>query len=97
MQVRHFELFVAAGVDTREWLEVDVNIQRHAMETGTAPNPESYAGQLPAFNIDARRIGSSRRFNVVFGDQINDALFKCCHQSAHSNVGAANVNQRVDH
>lgn len=32
VQVGHLQFFVATGVDSCEWLEVDIDIERHAMK-----------------------------------------------------------------
>lgn len=96
-KVRHLESLVTTGIDARKRLEVGIDVECHAVKARAAPNPETHAGNLPASDVDARRVGARQRIDVAFSQQIDNALLERRHELAHADAGALEVDQRVDH
>ena len=38
-EIGHLQIVEPTGINSGKWLEVDVNIERHAVKTGASPDP----------------------------------------------------------
>lgn len=96
-QICDLQITEPTGVNAREWFEVDLNIQRHAVETGAAPHPESDTRDLAGIDINARRVFSSNGFDAKACDKIDNTLFKPGDEITHTQFRPLQVDQRVNH
>ena len=63
-QVGKLEIGVAARIDALERVEIDVNVQRHAVKTRSATDAQPDTRQLHAIDIYTRGIAATRGFNT---------------------------------
>jgi hypothetical protein len=96
-QIRQFKALKPARIDAGEWLEIDVDIQRHSMKAGSTPNPQADTRKLDIVDIHAGCVAAARGVNAVIGGEVDHALFESCDQVTNSKSGPAQVDQRIDH
>ena len=58
---------VAAGVDARKRLEINVDVQRHAVKTAAAAYAQTDARQFVVIDVDARRFRARSGFDIELG------------------------------
>ncbi len=91
-QVGNLEIGVAARIDALERVEIDVNVQRHAVKTRSATDAQPDTRQLHSLDINTRGIAATRGFNTVFRSKIDDALLEGRDQWANSDARAPEIN-----
>ncbi len=96
-KLRHLHSGHAAGIDAGKRREIHVHVQRQAVVTGTAPDPQPQARQLAALYINTRRITPAHGSDSMGGNQVDHRLLQLQHQTTHGNPQATHVEQWIGH
>jgi hypothetical protein len=95
-QIGHFQPAVAARIDAAKRLQVHRNVEREAMITAAAADPQPDARELAAVDIDTGRVAPAHRGDVPRCEQSDDAVLESHHELPHAERATADVEQRID-
>src|SRR5688572_1029624 len=96
-QLRHLQSGVATGIDALEGLEFHVHVERQAVVAGAATDAQAHAGDLAAIDVDAGRVPAAFGRDAETGAIIDDGALQRRDEIAHTESGAADVDEWIDH
>src|SRR6185436_5239735 len=88
-ELRHFEALVAARVDAREGLEIEIHVHREAVEARAPAHADADARELAAVDVNARRVATAFGNRAKLSGVVDDGTLQRGDEVTYAELRAA--------